>query len=217
MSQGKGGFKKLGLYMDVYSQHLSVRKLKTAATALTTHAGLEDIHTKVPPSEALMCDGGPEFDNAVVRAYCESKGMKFQVVPAYSPWVNGLLEGMNSKLLGRLKRLCTPDLGEDDYEAMSATDLPKNWPNHLDEAVEYLNNRILPNLRYSPNELLFGLVINTPHTGPMLATAELQEEDVTIQMAYMDQQRIDGYSQILDHARKRKDVFDKKVTARAPK
>jgi hypothetical protein len=33
MSPGKRGFKKLGLDMDVYSQHLSVRKLKTAATA----------------------------------------------------------------------------------------------------------------------------------------------------------------------------------------
>jgi hypothetical protein len=107
MSPGKGGFKKLGLYMDVYSQHLSVRKLKTAATGLTMRTGLEQIHTKFPPSETLMCDGGPEFDNTVVRAYCESKSTNLQIVPAYSPWVNGLLEGMNSKLLGRLKRMTT--------------------------------------------------------------------------------------------------------------
>jgi hypothetical protein len=113
--------------------------------------------------------------------------------------------------------MCAPDLGEDEYEAMSATDLPRNWPDHLDAAVEYLNNRILPSLRYSPNELLFGLVINTPRTNPILFTSELGQEDITIQMAYTDQQRVDGYSQILDHAAKRKAIFDKKVMARAPK
>jgi hypothetical protein len=217
MSPRKGGYKKLGLYMDIYSQRLWVRKLKTAATNTTTRAGLDGITEHFPPPETLMCDGGPEFDNKEVRAWCESKGTKLHIVPAYSPWVNGLLEGMNSKLLGRLKRMCAPDLGEDEYEAMKAEDLPKNWPDHLDAAVEYLNNRILPNLRYSPNELLLGLVINTPRTDPTTAIEELREGDITIQMAYIDQQRVDGYSQILDHAHKRKAAFDKRVTSRAPK
>jgi len=39
------------------------------------------------------------------------------VVPEYSPWVSGLVEGMNKILLERLKRLCAPDLGEDEYDA----------------------------------------------------------------------------------------------------
>ncbi|KAJ6552713.1 P-loop containing nucleoside triphosphate hydrolase protein [Mycena sp. CBHHK59/15] len=36
-------------------------------------------------------------------------------------------------------------------------------------------------------------------------------------MVYMDQQRVDGYSQILDHAQKRKAAFDKKVTGKSPR
>jgi hypothetical protein len=40
--------------------------------------------------------------------------------------VNGLLEGMNSKLLGRLKHLCVLGLGEDDYDKMQWEDLPEN-------------------------------------------------------------------------------------------
>ena len=43
---------------------------------------------------------------------------------------------MNKILLGWLKRLCAPDLGEDEYDAM---DVPENWPTHLDEAIHYLN------------------------------------------------------------------------------
>jgi hypothetical protein len=217
MSPGKGGYKKLGLYMDLYSQRLWTRKLKTAATGTTTCAGLDSFNVNFPAPETLMCDGGPEFDNNQVRRWCESKGTKLEIVPAYSPWVNGLLEGMNSKLLGRLKRMCAPDLGEDEYDAMTALDLPKNWPDHLDAAVEHMNNRILPNLRYSPNELLLGLVINTPRTEAELAATELRPDDVTVQMAYMDQLRIDGHSQMSDHAEKRKVTFDKNVMKRAPR
>jgi hypothetical protein len=200
MLPGKGGYKKLGLYMDLYSQKLWVRKLKFAATGTTTRTGLETINHDFPPPETLMCDGGPEFDNKEVCAYCESKGIKLRILPAMSPWINGLLEGTNSKLLGRLKRMCAPDLGEDEYKRMKATDLPNNWPDHLDAAVESLNNRILPNLRYSPNELLFGLVINTRHTESSAAASPLQETDIAVQMAYMDQLRVNSYSQIVDHA-----------------
>ncbi|KAG6859673.1 hypothetical protein C0991_000380 [Blastosporella zonata] len=38
-----------------------------------------------------------------------------------------------------------------------------------------------------------------------------------VQMAYVDQQRLDGYAAIMDHAGKRKAEFDKRVTSRAPK
>lgn len=170
MPVGKGGYKKLSLYMDVYSQRCFARKLKSAALSKTTVTGLNDIASTFPSPEGLMADGGPEFNNQEVREWCEKKGVTLHIVPAYSPWVNGLLEGMNSKLLGRLKRMCAPDLGEDKYEAMGWEDLPKNWPDHLEAAVEALNNRILPHLRYSPNELLLGLVINSKRTPVAQAT-----------------------------------------------
>jgi hypothetical protein len=40
---------------------------------------------------------------------------------------------------------------------------------------------------------------------------------VGVQMAYVEQQRIDGYDQILSHADKRKLAFDRKLLSRAPK
>ena len=60
-----------------------------------------------------------------------------------------------------LKRLCAPDLGEDEYDVM---DVPENWPDHLDEAIHLLNRQILPLLKFLLNELLLGLVVNTPAT-----------------------------------------------------
>ncbi|THV06373.1 hypothetical protein K435DRAFT_578258, partial [Dendrothele bispora CBS 962.96] len=40
--------------------------------------------------------------------------------------------------------------------------------------------------------------------------------DVDIQMAYAEQQRLDGYDAIVRHAVKRKKVFDKRVLKRHP-
>jgi hypothetical protein len=111
-----------------------------------------------------MVDGGPEFDNNAVCEACAAHNVKLQIVPGYLPWINGLIEGMNMKLLGRLKRLCSPDLEEDKCNTM---DLPTSWPEYLEGAVEFLNNSILPNLKFSPNELLLGIVINAKHpNGP---------------------------------------------------
>jgi hypothetical protein len=121
---------------------------------------------------------------------------------------------MNAKLLGRLKRLCSPDLGEDECNAM---DLPASWPDHLEEAIEFLNNQILPNLKFSPNELLLGIVINTKRTPADRATEEVSTNEVEVQMAYMEQQRLDGYAHILSHAHKRKLAFDRKLLNRAPR
>jgi hypothetical protein len=79
----------------------------------------------------------------------------------YSPWINSLLEGYNHIVVDALKCLCAPGLGEDDYERMTIKDIPNNWPDYLDIDIENLNNHILPSLKYSPNELMLGLIVNS--------------------------------------------------------
>ena len=214
MPKGKGEFTKLGLWMDVYAQRVWVTKLKTSATGRSSRKSYSDICDLFTASETLMTDGGPEFDNEELRAECIRRGTKLEICPAYSPWVNGLIEGTNSILLNRLKRMCAPDLGEDEYVGM---DVPSNWPDHLEAAVRCINDRILPNLKHSPNELLLGLVINTRPTPINTIQNVPTEEEVAMQMAYVNQQRFDGYAQIVDHAKHRKAAFDKQVLAHSPR
>ena len=214
MPKGKGGYTKLGLWMDVYAQRVWITKLKSAATGKTSRRSYGDICDLFTASETLMTDGGPEFDNEELREECAKRGTKLQICPAYSPWINGLLEGTNAILLNRLKRMCAPDLGEDEYTTM---DVPSSWPDHLEDAVRCINNRILPNLKYSPNELLLGIVVNTKPTSPSDISSEPTAEEVDTQMAYIDHQRFDGYSQIVDHALRRKEAFDKQVLSRSPR
>jgi hypothetical protein len=106
----------------------------------------------------------------------------------------------------------------EDIQAVSPEDLPKHWPEHLDEAIRILNWRLLPALKFSPKELFLGLVINTKPSfvNTLDTNSPVTEPDVALQMAYVAQQRLDGYNEAVAHAMKRKTAFDKKVLARSP-
>jgi hypothetical protein len=164
-----------------------------------------------------MADGGRHFDCAEVKDYCESIGCKLHIVAAYSPWINGLLEGSNGILLNALKWLCAPGLGEDDYSAMQVKDIPNNWPDHLDAAIKSLSDRILPALKYSPNELLLGLPINSRRMDNPEAIELPSADEVATHLALVEQQHLDGYSAIVEHAVRRKNKFNMKLLQRAPR
>jgi hypothetical protein len=216
MPNGKGGYHTIGLYLNTYSQHVWAFKYKMAGSAKTTTDALSRVFQGFVPAETFMSDGGKHFNNNDVREMCHKWGTTTHIVPAYSPWINGLVEGTNKILLHVLKRLCTPDLGEDEHGSTGNESTPRNWPEHLDETIQILNSRILPALKFSPKELLFGLVINTPSTNPSTSSEPVTADDVATQMAYIAQQRLDGYAEMVAHAIRRKSVFDKCILAHKP-
>lgn len=141
MPKGRGGFTELGVFVDVYSQQVWAFKIRSHGTAKTTLACLDHIEREHSAPATLMTDGGTHFNNGDVRAWCEKHNTKVVVVAAYSAWQNGLCEGSNSRMLGRLKRDCAPDLGEDGWAKITSfEDLPYNWPDHLDNALRSINN-----------------------------------------------------------------------------
>ena len=211
MPTGKGGYHTLGLFLDTFLQHLWVTKFKMAGTGKTTIDSLGMIFNNFIVPETFMMDGGRHFDNKQVKTYCAKWSCKHHVIAAYSPWINGLVEGTNELLLHVLKRLCAPDLGEDTAMDNDWEKLPKTWPDHLDEAVRALNNRFLPALKYTPKELLLGLVVDTKPTLLMDSTTQVSTTDVAVHMAYVAQQRLDGYDEVVRHAIKRKAMFNRRV------
>ena len=216
MPSGKGGYHTIGLYLDTYSQHVWAFKYKTAGSAKTTTDALSRVFQGFVPAETFMTDGGKHFDNNEVRSLCNKWGTTTHIVSAYSPWVNGLVEGTNKILLHVLKRLCAPDLGEDEQSLAKPENTPRNLPDHLDDAIQIINSRLLPALKFSPKELLFGLVVNTPPTDVSTASAPVTPDETATQMAYVAQQRLDGYAEMVAHAIKRKSAFDKRVLAHKP-
>ena len=211
MPAGKGGYKTIGLYLDTFSQHVWGFMFKTHGSAATTAKSLTSIFHNFAPPETVMTDGGSHFNNQEIRDLCAEWGATLHVTPAYSPWVNGLVEGTNRLLLYILARLCAPEMGEDGWQDTDWKSLPSTWPDHFDKAIQILNWRILSAIKFSPKELLLGLVVNTPRTPVPLSTKDLSEEEMLLQMAYTAQQRLDGYAEAVEHATKRKRWFDSRV------
>ena len=211
LPKGKGGYHSVLLILDMYSQFMWGFKFKTSGTAKTTLDGLKAITHTFRAPETFMTDGGSHFNNGDVRTWCEAQGITHHVVVAYAPWINGLVENANRKLLGRLKCLSSPGLGEDDYECAKPEDITKAWPDHFDAAIRQLNECIIPSLQFSPKELLLGFVVNTARTPPITLTSKPTQHDVTVQMAYINQQCLDGANHTALHAAKRKAAFDRKV------
>ena len=112
----KGGYHTVGLYLDTFSQHVFGFKYKTVGSGKTTKDALGHIFQTFGPWETFMSDGGKHFANNEVREMCEKWGTKTHRVSAYSPWVNGLVEGMNKLFLHILKWLCAPDLTKNKLE-----------------------------------------------------------------------------------------------------
>src|ERR1700676_831229 len=76
MPIGRGGFKTIGVYLDVFSQHIWVQAFKTAGSSKTTITTLERIFRDFLASEVFMSDGGTHFNSDAVQAFCESWGCK---------------------------------------------------------------------------------------------------------------------------------------------
>jgi transposase InsO family protein len=198
MPLGKGGYHTIGLYLDTFLQHMWVFKYKTAGTAKTTVDAVSTVTKAYIPPETFMTDSGSHFNNIAVWEYCKANGIKKHITPAYSPWVNGLVEGLNKILLHVLKWLCVLDVGEQD-NTEGWEKLPKHWLHHLDNAVKALNHCILPALKFSPKELLLGIAINMPRTEPKEAVVEPSTGEAAIHIAYVAQQHLDGYKVTVKH------------------
>ena len=162
LPNGKGGFHTVGLYVDVFSQFVWGDKLKTAGTAKTTVKSLERIANDFAPPTAFMADGGRHFDAKEVDEWCESHQVEHITTPAYSPWVNGLIENSNKIFLKILRRLCAPDLDDIPEQQLRAEDIPNSWPTHFQTALNAMNDRIIPHLKFCPRELLLGLPLPKP-------------------------------------------------------
>jgi len=127
------------------------------------------------------------------------------MVTAYSPWVNGLVEGTNTLLLYVLARLGAPEVGEDGWQATTWDKLPATWPDHFDKAIHILNWRILLALKFCPKEILLGLVVNMLKTPMEVSSSFLTPSNINTQ------QRLDGYAEAVHHAVWRKVAFDHRV------
>jgi hypothetical protein len=211
LPEGKGGFHQVGLYLDTCTQHVWGYMFKTHGSGKTMVKSLKDIFFNFTAPETFMMDRGTHFTSHKVMEFCSSSGTKTHVMSAYSPWINGLVKGTNKLLIYILARLCAPEIGEDGWHEMDTNHLPRHWLDHFMNAISMLNRRLLPLLKFSPKELMLGLIVNTPKTDLEISISPTTPKDIETHIAYVAQQRMDAHSEAIRHADHRKEAFNRKV------
>ena len=218
LPKGRGGYNKVGLFVDVYSGFVWGYKLKTEPTAKCTNDCLEPIVDKLITPDMFMADGGTHFRGNEVKDFCAAWGIKHMTTPAYAPWNNGLVEGLNQLLLGHLRRLCSPDMDDtiDTNTPYTAENLPHSWPLHFDEAIRQLNDRIRTEMKRTPRELLFGLSLTPEHLQkhtPITALTHTTPETVEENEALADMVRMGAHVLQLEEAERVKAAWDARTPA----
>ncbi|QRW06987.1 Retrovirus-related Pol polyprotein from transposon opus [Ceratobasidium sp. AG-Ba] len=209
---GHGGFKCVLVLVDVYSRFIFATPLRGPGTGKTTVNALEKLSDGLLTPQSFMADGGSHFDCAEVHDWARSRNVQPLKTPPYAPWANGLAEGSIKLVIGRLKRLCTPTVGESPEEDADASTTPASWPKHLATAVSQLNDRALASLGgYSPRELLTGQLKAERRYQLSHPITESTSEEVEVNLALTYALRQDGFAQALKHANRRKRQFDKHI------
>ncbi|QRV88070.1 Retrovirus-related Pol polyprotein from transposon opus [Ceratobasidium sp. AG-Ba] len=211
LPEGHGGFKTVLVIVDVYSRYLFAFPSRKPGTGRFTVDALEKISHLLMAPKTFMADGGRHFDCDEVRTWAASRGVQTLKTPPYAPWANGLAEGYVKLLVGRLKALCAPTVGEDPRDAEDPDTTPTAWPKHLNTAVAQLNDRVLPSLGYTPRELMTGQLSaeRRAEIGMAASNRAVTDADVNLALTYALQQ--DGFANALEHAKKRKKAFDKRA------
>ncbi|QRV78793.1 Retrovirus-related Pol polyprotein from transposon opus [Ceratobasidium sp. AG-Ba] len=209
---GHGGFKCVLVLVDVYSRFIFATPLRGPGTGKTTVNALDRLSDGLLTPQLFMADGGSHFDCAEVHDWAKSRNVQALKTPPYAPWANGLAEGSIKLVIGRLKRLCTPTVGESPEEDADALTTPAAWPKHLSTAVSQLNDRALSSLGgYSPRELLTGQLKAERRYQLSHPITEPTSEEVDVNLALTYALRQDGFAKALEHANRRKRQFDKHV------
>ncbi|QRW07690.1 Retrovirus-related Pol polyprotein from transposon opus [Ceratobasidium sp. AG-Ba] len=211
LPEGHGGFKTVLVLTDVYSRYIFAFMSKKSGTGKFTTDALDRISDLILTPRVFMADGGSHFNCDEVRRWAEGRGSKVIKTPPYAPWANGLAEGSVKLLINRLKKLCAPSVGEDPDDVDDARSTPTAWPKHLTTAVSQLNDRVLDSLGYTPRELMTGQLSGERRAelGRAIITRAVQDADTNLALTYSLCQ--DAYARALEHAAKRKRVFDKKA------
>lgn len=183
-------------------------------TAKSTIDSLQHIIVDYAKPDVFMADGGSHFNNGDVKLFCDTNNVKHVTTAAYAPWCNGLIEGTNKLLLGRLRRLCALNMDEcvDDGTEIKPESIPHSWPIHLEEAIRQLNDHIRPNTLRSPWENLFGLAITPEHQAPT-DIPEPTAESVSENLALADMLCMNAHLLQLEDVERQKSTWDNRTPA----
>src|SRR6266481_3702909 len=106
--------------------------------------------------------------------------------------------------------MCTLNLDETEETGTGPGPMLEKWPDHLEEAIRAMNDRILPAVGLTPWELLWGRR-ETAQGRKGEETLARMETDIEHHLILADLLHSQGYTDALTEAANRKRRFDGKV------
>src|SRR6266481_4943848 len=106
--------------------------------------------------------------------------------------------------------MCTPNLDETEETGTGPSPMLEKWPDHLEEAIRAMNNRILLAVGLTPRELLWGRR-ETAQGRKDEETPARMETEIEHHLILVDLLCSQGYTDALMEAANRKRWFDGKV------
>src|SRR6266481_10048477 len=133
-----------------------------------------------------------------------------ECAPAANKTMNALIENASKILLSHLRRMCTLNLDETEETSTGPSPMPEKWLDHLEEAIRAMNDRILPAVGLTPQELLWGRR-ETAQGRKDKETPARTETDIEHHLILADLLCSQGYTDTLTEVANRKRWFDGKV------
>ena len=178
----KGKMANVLFFVDVASGFVWGQKQAAAGTRKSTEQLLSKICWGWAKPRVWQTDGGSHFKGQELKEVCERLGIIRIVTPAYTAWVNGLMEGVNRLFLSCLKKKYALDLDESEYQDVDPQSIPRNWPDFFNEAVANHNDRIILGTKLIPREILFGLCFAPIHLPPDIPPQQPTKDDMDMLM-----------------------------------
>lgn len=119
---------------------------------------LETTFNIFPSPRMIYMDNGPHFTNGRVQMFFSKRGVKLEDRPTEASKSTGKIESTGRLIQETLRKILSGRPGARRMQIVDhLSDLSSDWDLALPEAVRAVNNRIIPHLRYSPTEILFGM------------------------------------------------------------
>lgn len=117
---------------------------------------LETTFSLLPVPDLMYVDNGSHFINSRVKTFFIRRNSEIEERPTLSSKSTGKIESAN-RFLQDAMRKSTPNSQSHESSQECTGDIRNDWDLVLRNSTHQLNSRIIPHLRYSPTEILFGL------------------------------------------------------------
>lgn len=123
---------------DLFSKRVYAQPMQGKTAPEVLKAAIKDWYRNPHLPQKVLMDNGTEFSE--LRKFCEERGIKVSMSPAYHPQTNGECENRNRTIKSRLRLAC-------DFE---------NWDLHLPKIIHQINSAAHSVTKVSPYQIETG-------------------------------------------------------------